>query len=152
MSYGKRKVEKSQEPEHTIRCYASGCTLRGSLSTEGGDEGRYFCRFHFGAEPDRWLVISERLREYEHIVLGAEEAHKITDVDWWRGRHEMMTQFFDQDPGLQPTEPEKNRRPWYIKRLNDWMNYLAGNGGKRPVPRPEPAVPERRFGNMQGLG
>jgi len=59
-------VSKGSTPEPQVddgRCFANGCPLSGAISelTKGG--GPWFCRFHFGREPDLWPEITETVRE-----------------------------------------------------------------------------------------
>lgn len=44
------------------RCHAHGCPLPGAISdsTKGG--GPWFCRHHFGREPNQWQAITETVR------------------------------------------------------------------------------------------
>jgi len=54
----------SQEPPvDDGGCHAYGCPMRGSISesTKGG--GPWFCRFHFGALPDKWPEITAAVRQ-----------------------------------------------------------------------------------------
>lgn len=67
-SYGETSAA-TDEPAQSPFCFAGGCSLPGAISesTKGG--GPWFCRFHFGAEPNKWQGITDETRELKRSGL-----------------------------------------------------------------------------------
>lgn len=64
-------------------CEAYGCPLSGGITLDGGEEARWFCRFHYNAGPEARDRITHKLRMHaellHHLQLMSHLAH---DVHW----------------------------------------------------------------------
>lgn len=134
MTFGKQQRDEPKQ-HHSDGCHAAGCRIRGSMSASVGDGAKFLCRYHFGADPGRWPLITERLSEHGAIVLGIAEAQGMSDPDWRLGKWRLMERFFSETEELRPTLEERQHRAWYVHRLHSWVQHLTGADPKRPVPR-----------------
>jgi hypothetical protein len=151
MSYARarqRSTEAAEQPhEHSNRCAANGCPLRGTIAPSGG---RFICSFHYAAQPEDWSRVTEGLHVNEKLRLAIDEVLRIGDMEWCMGKWQMMERFFDGEPELQPTVAEHEHRRWYEYRLHNWLMHLSGVTKRKPVPR-EPLQPNKRRGNIGSL-
>lgn len=136
MSFGKKKFEaQPDESRSFLRCSAMGCKMKGSITGSSGDGAKYTCRFHFNAPFEQWQTINDKLEEWQHIIIGADEVQGISHAKWMAGEWIVMQNYFAHDVELQPSDAEKSHKIWYQTRLLNWVNYLAGNLSKRPEKR-----------------
>lgn len=133
--------------EHSNRCAANGCPLRGTIAPSGG---RFVCSYHYAAQPEDWPRVTEGLHQHEKLRMAIDEVIGMGDMDWVMGKWEMMARFFDDEPGFQPTVAERQHRRWYEARLHGWLMHLVGVTKRQPVPR-EPLVMNHRRGNLGAL-
>ena len=133
--------------EHSNKCAANGCPLVGSISSNGG---RYVCSFHHAAEGEKWPRVTESMLQNEKILMAISEVIRMGDMDWVKGKWELMHRYFDGEPHLQPTIAEREHRRWYEYRLNGWVMYLTGLAKNKPVAR-EPLVYKKTKSNLSAL-
>lgn len=145
MSYIKAKKQHEDQPEekNSTKCAAHGCPCRGTISTGGA----FFCVYHHSAEPEKWPMVTEALRENEKLLMACNEVLKMSEFDWKARGFAMMQCFFDGEDHLQPQHTEKAHKRWYEARLRGWIGYLCGLTKKTPVARSDlPAV--KKVGNI----
>lgn len=147
MTARKRSNEVAVVEQHSDRCAANGCMLRGTIAPSNG---RYVCSYHYAAESSDWPRVTEALHENEKLLLAIDEVLRMGDMDWVLGKWEMMDRYFADQPELQPTEAERQHRRWYEYRLNAWVMYLAKITKRKPEPR-EALKPSAAKGNLGGL-
>lgn len=133
-----------QAEQHSDKCAANGCPLRGSISPNGS---AYVCSYHYSAESKDWPRVTETLRQNEKILLAISDVVQTGDIEWIMGKWEMMDRYFEDQPELQPTVAERKHRRWYEYRLNGWMMHLAGLQKDKPIPR-DPLPPRKSKGNI----
>jgi hypothetical protein len=143
----KRTEVQAPDNDHSNKCAANGCPLKGSISANGN---RYVCCFHHSADGSLWPQVTEHLIQNENILLAISEVLRIGDIDWNMGKWQIMDRYFENDKELQPAISERNHKRWYEYRLNEWMMYLSGLTSKKPEPR-EPLTKQERRGNIRSL-
>mgnify|MGYP000160774446 CR=1 FL=1 len=131
MTFGRSKP-KALESSFSRYCVANGCPLPGAISNDGS---RFYCACHHAAKPNTWPLVTERLRENEQIRLAIIEVCGISDADWWKGEWELMHRYFDDEPRLQPSLAERERKAWYDYRLRDTLMFRCGVISREPKPR-----------------
>ncbi len=130
------KKSSPMEP-HRIMCIATGCPMRGSMSSTGG-ENSFMCAPHFQGQPDEWPRITEALRESLTIRMAIDEILKIDEISWrssvggFPPKSQMMERFFD-DVSLKPQGEEFTRKSWYEYRLRNELMFRAGLSRKPKV-------------------
>lgn len=130
---------------HSDRCAAHGCPMRGTIGTGGSS---YVCRYHYPAQPEDWPRVTDELVRNERLLLAVNEVLRIGDIEWALGKWEMLERFFRDEPQLQPTDAERQRRAWYLNRLDGWLRYLTGTVPRAPQPRQEITAPKPTRANV----
>lgn len=149
MSFVKARQRSSEEMpiSYSDRCAANGCQLRGTMSAS---DGKYLCSYHFSSISEKWPLVTESIRQNERITLAMDEVNRIGDIDWCQGKWEMLADFFNDEPEMQPSESEQGHRRWYLYRLHAWMLYMTGVTSRRPIPR-EPLKIVGKRGNASSF-
>lgn len=68
-SYGEASWAATAEQPESPFCSAAGCPMPGAISESTKGTGPWFCRFHFGAEPNKWPAITSEVRELKRSGL-----------------------------------------------------------------------------------
>jgi hypothetical protein len=62
------------------QCSAYGCKLPGGASHGFGPEAKYYCRFHYGKEPQQNDFITKILHHYNEIFEGVYAIKEVSDL------------------------------------------------------------------------
>lgn len=105
------KQEVVQE-NRVWKCLAYGCFLPGSLSAGFGQDAKFYCRFHYGKEPQENDAVTRILRGYQGIFDAIYSIKTTDDIPRVLG-------YFDQigRADLRPKPEEAGEASFYKNRV-----------------------------------